>query len=163
MASRPAVAVTPGGSHTARAMPGSAHTDEPDDERLMLDYAAGDLAAFDRLYRRHKGGVYRYLLRQCKSPASADELFQDIWMNLIRARASYKPTARFTTWLYTLAHNRLVDHWRANGHLTLVSADDDDDPSTRDTVDAIPAGRGDEPAVRTETRALGARLTGAPA
>ena len=142
-------------------MPGSARTDEPDDATLMLAYAGGDAAAFDRLYHRHKGGVYRYLVRQCKSAAVADELFQDIWMNVIRVRASYRPTARFTTWLYTLAHNRLVDHWRANGHVTLVSADDDDDDATRDAVHALPAARGDDPAVRTEARALGTRLTGA--
>ena len=46
-------------------------------------------------------------------------------MNLIRARASYVPTAKFTTWLYRLAHNRLIDHYRSSGHLTLVSADDE--------------------------------------
>jgi hypothetical protein len=71
-------------------MPGSARTDEPDDESLMLAYAGGDAAAFDRLYHRHKGGVYRYLVRQCKSAAIADELFQDIWMSVIRVRASWQ-------------------------------------------------------------------------
>ena len=142
-------------------MPGSARTDEPDDEASMLAYAGGDAAAFDRLYHRHKGGVYRYLVRQCKSPAIADELFQDIWMNVIRVRATYQPTARFTTWLYTLAHNRLVDHWRANGHVTLVSTDNDGDDATRDAVDALPGRRGDEPHVRTEARALGTRLSAA--
>jgi RNA polymerase sigma-70 factor (ECF subfamily) len=161
MEAQRAVAATPAGSHTARAMPGSARIDEPEDESLMLAYAGGDAAAFDRLYQRHKGGVYRYLVRQCKSRAIADELFQDIWMNVIRVRASYQPTARFTTWLYTLARNRLVDHWRANGHVTLVSTDDDEDGATRDAVDALPAARGDDPLVRTEVRALGARLTDA--
>ena len=139
-------------------MPGSARTDEPDDEVLMLAYAGGDASAFDRLYHRHKGGVYRYLLRQCKSSAAADELFQDIWMNVIRVRATYQPTARFTTWLYTLAHNRLVDHWRANGHVKQVSTDDDGDDATRDAVEAIAGSRVDEPAVRAEAHALGARL-----
>ena len=80
-------------------------------------------------------------------------------MNVIRVRASYQPTARFTTWLYTLAHNRLVDHWRASGRATLVSADDEDDEGTRRAVDALVGARGDEPEVRTEARALGARLT----
>ena len=41
-------------------------------------------------------------------------------MNVIRVRATYAPTARFATWLYTLAHNRLVDHWRATGQATPV-------------------------------------------
>jgi RNA polymerase sigma-70 factor, ECF subfamily len=82
------------------------------DEALMLGYRDGDAAAFDLLYSRHKGGVYRYLLRQCRNAALADELFQDVWMNLIRARAGYTVQAKFTTWLYRIAHNRLIDHFR---------------------------------------------------
>jgi RNA polymerase sigma-70 factor (ECF subfamily) len=142
-------------------MPGSARLDEQTDEALMLAYAAGNAAAFDALYGRHKGGVYRYLLRQCGGPAAADELFQDIWMNVIRVRATYQPTARFTTWLYTLARNRLVDHWRSTGQAILVSVDNDDDGATRDAVDALPGSRTDEPAVRVEAGALGARLRSA--
>jgi len=130
------------------------------DEDLMLAYAAGDAAAFDALYTRHKGGVYRYLLRQCRQGGVADELFQDVWMNLIRARASYAPTAKFTTWLYRLAHNRLIDHYRASGHLTLVSADDE---AHEETVAALPGARGDDPRVRAENRELGERLRAAVA
>jgi RNA polymerase sigma-70 factor (ECF subfamily) len=158
MARRLAVAATPAGSHTARAMPGSAHTDHDSDEDLMLAYAAGDASAFDALYARHKGGVYRYFARQVRGAAAADELFQDVWMNVIRVRATWRPTAKFTTWLYTLARNRLVDHWRTSGQATLVSIDDDDDPCTTAAVNALPGARSDRPDVRTETRALGARL-----
>jgi RNA polymerase sigma-70 factor (ECF subfamily) len=99
------------------------------DEQLMLAYAAGDGAAFEALYARHRGPVYRYVRRSLKDAAQADELFQDVWMRVIEARVRYSPQARFTTWLYTIAHNRLVDHWRARG-LALVSLDGDadDDP-----------------------------------
>jgi len=121
----------------------------------MLAYAAGDIAAFDALYARHKGGVYRYLLRQCRQSGVADELFQDVWLNLIRARSSYAPTAKFTTWLYRLAHNRLIDHYRASGHLTLVSADDE---AHEDAIAALPGARSDDPRVRAENRELGERL-----
>jgi RNA polymerase sigma factor (sigma-70 family) len=138
-------------------MPASA---APSDEDLMLAYAAGDAEAFDTLYGRHKGGVYRYLLRQCRHAGVADELFQDVWMNLIRARAGYAPTAKFTTWLYRLAHNRLIDHYRASGVATLVSADDD---AHADAVAAIAADCGDEPNVRAENRELGERLKSAVA
>jgi RNA polymerase sigma-70 factor (ECF subfamily) len=130
------------------------------DEDLMLAYAAGDGAAFDALYARHKGGVYRYLLRQCRQGGVADELFQDVWMNLIRARASYAPTAKFTTWLYRLAHNRLIDHYRASAHLSLVSADDE---AHVDAIAALPGHRGDEPQVRAENSELGERLRAAVA
>jgi RNA polymerase sigma-70 factor (ECF subfamily) len=138
-------------------MPASA---APSDEDLMLAYAAGDAAAFDALYARHKGGVYRYLLRQCRQGSVADELFQDVWMNLIRSRASYAPTAKFTTWLYRIAHNRLIDHYRASGQVVLVSADDD---AHIDAVGAIPADCRDEPDLRAINHELGARLKSAVA
>ena len=130
------------------------------DEDLMLAYAAGDAAAFEALYARHKGGVYRYLLRQCRHGAAVDELFQDVWMNLIRARASYAPTAKFATYLYRVAHNRLIDHYRASGQVSLVSADDE---AYEDVVAALPANRGLEPEMRVENRQLGERLKGAVA
>src|SRR5437588_12187066 len=95
------------------------------DEELMLAYAAGDAAAFDALYARHKGHVYRYLLRQCRQGVAVDELFQDVWMNLIRARGSYTPSAKFATYLYRLAHNRLIDHYRASGRGRLAPPDDE--------------------------------------
>lgn len=94
------------------------------DEELMLAYAGGDAAGFEALYRKHKGPLYRFVLRSVKSSGEAEELFQDIWMRVIDARARYAPQAKFTTWLYTIAHNRLVDHWRARG-LALVSLDDE--------------------------------------
>ena len=79
----------------------------------MLRYRSGSMAAFETLYARHKGGVYRYLLRGCAGDAnSAAELFQDVWAHLVRAAPRYEPRARFSTWLYTLAHNRLIDHHR---------------------------------------------------
>ena len=134
--------------------------DAPRDEDLMLAYAAGDAAAFDALYARHKGGVYRYLLRQCRQGGVVDEMFQDVWMNLIRARATYVPTAKFTTWLYRLAHNRLIDHYRASGIVHLVSVDDE---AHADTVAALPGDASDQPERRAETRELGARLKDAVA
>jgi RNA polymerase sigma-70 factor (ECF subfamily) len=135
------------------------HADSSDED-LMLAYAAGDAAAFDTLYARHKSGVYRYLLRQCRDAGIAEQLFQDVWMNLIRVRASYQPSAKFTTWLYTLAHNRLIDHHRASGRVTLVSSDDE---SHADIVAALPASRRNEPESRASNRELGARLKDAVA
>lgn len=92
----------------------------------MLAYCGGDVRAFDELYRRHKTPLFRYLLRGCRDAAVAEELFQDIWANLIRARSSYTVAARFTTYLYRLAHNRLIDHYRRQSPGALVSFDDED-------------------------------------
>ena len=142
-----------------RSMPAPAIAAETRDEDLMLAYAAGNAAAFDALYARHKGGVYRYVLRHCGHAGIADELFQDVWMNMIRARASYIPSARFTTWLYRVAHNRFIDHWRATGHVELVTAGPDDDAD--DPLDAIPAAHNDEPEARANARELSGRLQAA--
>jgi RNA polymerase sigma-70 factor, ECF subfamily len=101
------------------------------DEALMLRYRDGDAGAFDLLYSRHKGGVYRYLLRQLRDHAIAEELFQDIWINLVNARERYTVQAQFKTWLYRIAHNRLVDHVRRQGdrqYISLQGGDEDDPP-----------------------------------
>jgi len=83
------------------------------DEALMLRFASGDVRAFEELYRRHELKVWRYLQRNLGNRAIADELMQDVWFSVARAARGYRPSARFTTWLLTLAHNRLVDAKRA--------------------------------------------------
>jgi len=133
-------------------------SDDASDEDLMLAYAGGSAASFDRLYARHKGPVYRYLLRHCGNAATADELFQDVWTNVIRARATYAPTAKFTTWLYTLAHRKVIDHWRVSGQAGFVSIDDDDDDAPRERVHAIRGSRVDEPETRVASGQIGLRL-----
>jgi RNA polymerase sigma-70 factor, ECF subfamily len=79
----------------------------------MQAYARGEAAAFEALYRRHKDALYRYLLRGASSPDAAAELCQDTWKNVIQARLRYRPDAPFGAYLYKLAHNRLMDHFRA--------------------------------------------------
>ena len=100
---------------------------EATDEELMQRYRDGDARAFEQLYARHKGPVYRYVLRQCGVAALAEELFQDVWMNLIKARERYEVRAKFTTWLYTLAHHRIIDHYRRQAAGVPISYDDDPD------------------------------------
>jgi len=147
--------------HTGAAMVAHARQDETEhsDEALMLRYASGLAESFDVLYGRHRVGVYRYLLRHCGNACIADEMFQDVWTSLIRTRATYAPTARFAAWLYTLAHNRLVDHWRATGQIETVSIDADD--ATNAAVHALPAARSDEPDTRATRHQLAARLRAA--
>ncbi len=101
---------------------------EAPDEQLMLAYRDGDAGAFETLYARHRVRLFRFVLRGIKPQASAEELYQDVWMRVIEARATYKPSARFTTWLYTIAHHRMVDHWRRTG-LSVISLDAVDPPA----------------------------------
>jgi RNA polymerase sigma-70 factor (ECF subfamily) len=89
---------------------------ERSDEELMLAYGDGDFQAFELIYHKHKGALYRYLLRQCGKADVAEELFQDIWTNLIRARGRYRVRAKFTTYLFRLAHNRVIDYYRRQAH-----------------------------------------------
>ena len=112
----------------------------------MLAYARGEAAAFEALYKRHRGALYRFMLRSIKQRAVAEELFQEAWIRVIGSRSRYSPQARFTTWLYTIAHNLLVDHWRRKG-LTLVQLDED-------AMLAAP----DNPARQVEARESLARL-----
>src|SRR5258708_20247417 len=125
------------------------------DEQLMLAYAGGDAAAFETLYARHKGPLFRFVLRSVKARGEAEELFQDVWMRAIEARARYAPQAKFTTWLYTIAHNRIVDHWRARG-LALVSLDDEENPAGIEPA----AGPGAEPHRNVQARQTLERLHG---
>ena len=86
----------------------------PEDSALMLRYRDGDVSAFEVLYRRHKDPVYRYLLRLSGHNETAEDVFQEVWGKIIRARSSYRPTAKFTTFLYRVAHNCFIDHVRRN-------------------------------------------------
>ena len=103
----------------------------------MLRYAGGDLDAFQTLYERHRGGLYRYFLRQ-GNQLVAEELFQDVWARVIQSRKRYRPKAAFKTWLYTLAHNRLVDHWRREGARPVEQSATDDDRLEETLPDANP-------------------------
>jgi len=114
---------------------------EAADEQLMLAYRQGDAGAFEALYARHKGPLYRFVLRSVKERALAEELYQEIWMRVIEARSRYSVQAKFSTWLYTIAHHRLTDHWRKRG-LQQVQIDEAD----------VVAHRRDEPEPRAEGR-----------
>lgn len=80
----------------------------------MLAWVAGDASAFERLYHRHKGPLFRYFRRHIVPPALADEAFQDVWQKVIQARDRYRADAPFAAWLFTLAHHRLMDHYRSH-------------------------------------------------
>ena len=119
---------------------------EAPDEELMLAYRDGNAGAFDTLYARHRAPLFRFVQRGVKQRAIAEELYQEIWIRVIEARRRYAPSARFTTWLYTIAHNRLVDYWR-HKELTVVSSDEE-----------VSAGAASDPARQAEGREALARF-----
>lgn len=93
------------------------------DEQLMVKYAAGDASAFDDLYKRYRAPLYRYIQRLVRDPATANDLYQGSWEKLIKARGRYQPAAPFRAWLFRIAHNHVVDHFRSNRQTELLDAE----------------------------------------
>lgn len=82
------------------------------DETLMRAYAAGDDDAFAQLYARHRGPLYRFIVRGLGDRAVAEEIYQETWMRVIQARARWHSQARFSTWLTQIAANLVIDAQR---------------------------------------------------
>jgi RNA polymerase sigma factor (sigma-70 family) len=103
--------------------------DSTTDEALMQSFAKGDVNAFEQLYDRHATGVWRFINRSVKNDALADDLVQELWFAVARTAASYQPTAKFKTWLFTMARNRVIDHSRtAKNHASIDAEDDAGEP-----------------------------------
>ncbi len=96
------------------------------DEDLMKQYLSGDDGAFEAVYRRRREGLRRFFARQCGSPAVGDELAHETWFKLVRACRSgqYTAEAKFTTYLYKLAKNQLIDWYRKNKNYETVDFDE---------------------------------------
>jgi len=84
------------------------------DESLMLAYQRGDSLAFEVLYMRHKNPLFNFLYNSCQQYALVEDLAHDIWMAVIRNIENYKDKASFKTYLYRIARNKLIDHWRSS-------------------------------------------------
>jgi RNA polymerase sigma factor (sigma-70 family) len=100
------------------------------DEDLMLAYAGGDTAAFDALYARHEAALYRFVRRLLGNSlaAQADEVFQETWLRIVVARASFRPQgAAWRTWAFTIAHNLAMDRLRVSGREVLVDSEGESD------------------------------------
>jgi RNA polymerase sigma factor (sigma-70 family) len=144
-------------------------TTPDEDDRLMRAYAQGDARAFEQLYQRHQAALYRYVRRVLGREAGtqADEVFQDTWLRVVNARASWQAQgATFRTWLFTIAHHRAIDRLRVSGREVSATPDDGDDQPPWEPVNAAPwslwpaatATADDAVADRTFWRAAGQRL-----
>lgn len=85
------------------------------DESLLARYREGDGKAFEILYARHRQSLYRFLLGLSGEPELAEEVYQETWLSLIRSASQPQGRATFRTWLFQIARNRLIDHWRKHG------------------------------------------------
>jgi RNA polymerase sigma factor (sigma-70 family) len=110
--------------------PRTAQVDD-DDVALMNAFAAGDVQAFEWLYRRHQAALYRFVRRLLgrDAAAQADEVFQDTWLRVVHAKDRYTPQgASFRTWLFTLAHHRAIDVLRRSGREQPMQQDEMGEP-----------------------------------
>lgn len=103
-----------------------------DDSLLMTRYASGDLRAFTHLYERHKGPLYRYLLRLTRDRAIAEDLFQEVWSRVVSTRERYEPRAKFSTFLFSIGHNCFIDHYRRSSNAPFARGD-----SLEDAAEAL--------------------------
>jgi RNA polymerase sigma-70 factor, ECF subfamily len=101
-----------------------------EDAILMLRYRDGDADAFSALYARHKGPLYRYLLRQVRNAGAAADLFQDVWSRLVATRSRYEARAKFATYLFHIAHNCAIDFFRRDLKMRHAARSDDADAQT---------------------------------
>lgn len=107
------------------------------DVQLMLALQRGDAAAFDRLFEKHVAAVVRFARQFVKSQARAEELAQDVFLQVYRNRSGYRPTAKFTTWLFRITTNACLSEVRRPEHKLRVDAasPSDDAPGAASTFD----------------------------
>lgn len=123
----------------------------------MLAYRDGDATAFESLYARYRGRLYRYLAHQ--APRHADELFQDVWFRVIAARGGYGVSAKFSTWLFRIAHNRLIDHFRARSRSRAREYGQEDDPE--ETLERVAGPASLQPLDQLERKRAAQRIAAA--
>jgi RNA polymerase sigma-70 factor (ECF subfamily) len=90
--------------------------DPASDAAVMLRVAAGDEAGYNYLVTKYHRPMIHFLYRMVHNQAVAEELAQEVFLRVYRARDSYRAEARFTTWLYRIATNLAVNHARDTRH-----------------------------------------------
>ncbi|MGL4575081.1 MAG: sigma-70 family RNA polymerase sigma factor [Burkholderiaceae bacterium] len=128
------------------------------DARLMARYAQGDAKSFDLLYARHRVWLYRVLLRNLRDEALAQDVFQDTWLTIVRTASTYTPSAKFSTWLYGLARQRLIDQLRKLQTQPETAFATFNDEDAREALEDIADVQAPDPADRASWQQFGAAL-----
>jgi RNA polymerase sigma-70 factor (ECF subfamily) len=93
------------------------------DEALMMAYQRGETAAFAELVTRHERPLWSFLRRLTRDEVMAEDLLQETFMRVIHSAHSWRPEAKLTTWIYTIARNLYIDHARKQAHRRALSLD----------------------------------------
>ncbi|MFU8807147.1 MAG: sigma-70 family RNA polymerase sigma factor, partial [Bradymonadaceae bacterium] len=109
------------------------------DEDLMLRYAEGDIEAFGVLLARHERPLYNFILRSCRRKDTAEEILQEVFLRVVKSAPNYRKTAKFTTWLYTVARNLCIDRARKTSKRVEISLDQSmsKEPDGRTLLDGL--------------------------
>ena len=105
------------------------------DEALMGNLRRGDMQAFDELYTRHRQPLFNFILRLLQDAALAEDVFQETYMRVLENADRFKPRNKFSTWLYTVAHNLCMDELRRQN--TSIPAEQMAEPPVRDPQDHL--------------------------
>jgi RNA polymerase sigma-70 factor (ECF subfamily) len=105
------------------------------DEELMAAYQKGDVAAFAELATRHEKRLWNFLRRFVRDKATAEDLLQEVFLRVVKSAADWQPSAKVSTWLFTIARNLCTDQARRAEHRQAESLDQ-------------PKGNGDESGMR---------------
>lgn len=113
------------------------------DEELMLDFQKGDVRAFEEILKRHRHGVFNFILRFLGNRETAEEVFQEVFIKIHKAADRYLPNGKFSTWLYTITRNQCVDTFRRlklRETLSLDNGGKEDEIKLVDTIasDTVP-------------------------
>jgi RNA polymerase sigma-70 factor, ECF subfamily len=112
-----------------------------DDEVLVYLYNNGSSAAFEVLYQRHRSSLYNFIMRFVQDPATAEDIFQEVFIRIINSSSKFRMKSKFTTWAYTIARNLCIDHirkWKRTDSKHIQSSPCDED--TREPlIERIPS------------------------
>ncbi len=99
-------------------MSGKAHNT---DDELMAAFIVGDAAAMETLYLRYRQGVYSWLLRMTGDAAEAEDIYQDVWLKVIRSASNYR-SGNFRAWLWQIVRNKTTDRMRKKSPSLVLDA-----------------------------------------
>jgi RNA polymerase sigma-70 factor (ECF subfamily) len=121
----------------SRANPAVSSDSAVSDVEAMLRVKTGDESAFAYLVQKYRRPMVGFMCRLCHNPSTAEELAQEVFLRVYRSRATYEPSAKFTTWLYRIATNLAVNHARDTRHERPENTVrlDEPDPETGKTPD----------------------------
>lgn len=107
------------------------------DEELIVEYYQGDQAAFTALFQRYKRPVLNFALRLIDNRADAEDVVEEVFMSLLQQKYTIRAGAKFSTWMFRVAHNACMTHFRKKKHVASLwfKKNDENDYASWDVAD----------------------------